>query len=32
MAELALPTMETSIEGEKFLLPVEFHDFWLSGL
>jgi hypothetical protein len=32
MAELALPTMETFVEGQKFLLPAEFHNFWFSSL
>jgi hypothetical protein len=32
MAELVLPTMETFVEGKKFLLPEEFHNFWLSSL
>jgi hypothetical protein len=32
MVELALPTMETFVEGYKLLLPAEFHNFWLSSL
>jgi hypothetical protein len=30
--ELALPTMENFVEGEKFLLSAEFHNFWLRSL